>query len=175
MDAPLDPKVVYWTAAFVNLVVIAVLAVQGVRLAKAGEYPRHARAMRAAAVLVGAFLLSYVLKLVFLGREEPATWGRNAVWILRIHELCVLVMLIGGAAALALSRRLRGTKLFTRAAADPAAPPALSKRHRLAGRSAVIGALLGAATAALVLAGMYARARWIDAPALARHIAEHVE
>jgi uncharacterized membrane protein YozB (DUF420 family) len=175
MDAPLDPKVLYWTGAFANLVVIAVLAVQGVRLAKAGEYARHARAMRAAAVLVGAFLLSYVLKLAFLGREEPGTWGRNAVWILRFHELCVLVMLVGGAVALALSRRLRGTKLFTRAATDPAAPPALSRRHRFAGRSAVIGALLGATTAALVLTGMYARARWVDAPALAQHEAERAE
>jgi uncharacterized membrane protein YozB (DUF420 family) len=172
MDAPLDPKVLYWTGAFVNLVVIAALAVRGVRLAKAGEYARHARAMTAAAILVGAFLLSYALKLLFLGREAPGTWGTNAVWILRIHELCVLVMLIGGITALVLSRRLRGTVLFTRAAKDPAAPPALTKRHRIAGRSAVIGALLGATTAALVLTGMYARARWIDAPALAQHEAE---
>ena len=81
----------------------------------------------------------------------------------------MLVMLIGGAVALALSRRLRATALFTRAAADPAAPPALSRRHRVAGRSAVIGALLGATTAALVLTGMYVRAGWVDAPALAQH------
>jgi uncharacterized membrane protein YozB (DUF420 family) len=168
MDAPLDPKVLYWTGAFVNLVVIAALAVRGVRLARAGDYARHARSMRAAAILVGAFLLSYTLKLAVLGREEPGTWGVSAVWILRVHELCVLVMLLGGIGALVLSRRLRGTVLFTRAAGDPAAPPALAKRHRVFGRSAVIGALLGAASAALVLTGMYARARWIDVPALAQ-------
>ena len=169
MDGPLDPKVLYWTGALANLLVIAALAVQGVRLARRGEYARHARAMRAAATLVGAFLLSYALKLLFLGREDPATWSRNAVTILRVHELCVLVMLTGGTVALVLSRRLRRTATFTRAASDPAAPPALSRRHRVAGRSAVIGALLGAATAALVLTGMYARARWVDAPALAQH------
>ena len=168
MDAPLDPKVLYWTGAFANLVVIAALAVRGVRLARAGDYARHARSMRAAAILVGAFLLSYAGKLAILGREEPGTWGRNAVWILRIHELCVLVMLIAGIVALVVSRRLRGTALFTRAAGDPAAPPALSRRHRVFGRSAVVGALLGAMTAALVLTGMYARARWVDAPALAQ-------
>ena len=169
MDGSLDPKVLYWTGAFVNLLVIAGLAVRGVRLARSGDYVRHARSMRAAAVLVGLFLVSYGLKLRFLGREDLAEWGQGAVGVLRFHELCVLAMLIGGTVALVASRRLRRTAVFTRTAGDPIAPPALAKRHRLAGRSAVVGAILGATTAALVLAGMYVRAGVADIPALAQH------
>jgi uncharacterized membrane protein YozB (DUF420 family) len=169
MDGSLDPKVLYWTGAFLNILVIAGLAVYGVRLARRGELARHARMMRAAASLVVLFLVSYALKLAFLGREELEHWGRGAVSILRFHELCVVGMLIGGGTALFLSRRLRGTASFTRAASDPAAPPVLAKRHRIAGRSAVIGAILGAATAALVLTGMYVRAGLADVPALAHH------
>jgi hypothetical protein len=42
------------------------------------------------------------------------------------------------------------------------------RRHRLAGRTALVGAILGAASAAVVLGGMYARAGFFEAPALAR-------
>jgi uncharacterized membrane protein YozB (DUF420 family) len=164
----MDAKVLYWSAALVNMVAVAGLAGWGVRCARRGELARHARAMRAAALLVGLFLLSYLLKLAFLGREALGEWSPLALWTLRVHELCVLVMLVGGATALALGRRLRRSRRFTRDDADPPAPASLLRRHRLAGRSALAGAILGAATAALVLGGMYARAGFFDAPALAR-------
>src|SRR5688572_20698279 len=133
MDGSIDPKVFYWTGAFVNMMVIAALAIHGVRLARRGEFERHARCMRAAAALVVLFLVSYAVKLLVLGREDLDHWGRAAVSILRFHELCVLTMLIAGGTALFLSRRLRGTAVFTRRSGDPIAPPALSRRHRLAG------------------------------------------
>ena len=133
---------------------------EGVPLAKAGEYARHARAMRAAAVLVGAFLLSYALKLAFLGREEQGTWGRNAVWILRIHELCVFAMLIAGTVAGTRALRLRRTRNATRDPRDPPAPPELVRWHRGAGKAAVYAAALALGFAGLVLAGMYRRAGW---------------
>jgi uncharacterized membrane protein YozB (DUF420 family) len=163
----MDAKVLYWSGALLNMAVIAGLAVHGIRCVRRGETARHARAMRAAAALVGLFLLSYVLKLAFLGREALAAWSSLAVNVLRFHELCVLVMLIGGGTALVIGRRLRASRSFTHSAGDPPAPPALLRRHRLAGRVALAGAILGAATAGLVLAGMYARAGLLDAPALA--------
>lgn len=169
----MDAKVAYWTAALLNMIAIGCLAVYGVRCAKRGELVRHARAMRVAAILVGAFLISYVLKLAFLGREALDTWSSRAVWTLRFHELCVLAMVLAGAFALGLGRRLSRSRRFTGAAADPPAPVALSRRHRLAGRAAIAGALLGIASAAVVLGGMYARADLLDAPALARAESEH--
>jgi uncharacterized membrane protein YozB (DUF420 family) len=163
----MDAKLLFWSGALLNMTVIAGLAVHGVRCARRGEIRRHARSMRAAALLVGLFLVSYVLKLAFLGREDLERWSPTAVWLLRFHELCVLAMLLAGGGALWLSRRLRRSRLFTREAADPAPPAHVVRRHRLAGRTALAGALLGAATAALVLLGMYERSASVAASALA--------
>jgi uncharacterized membrane protein YozB (DUF420 family) len=164
----MDAKVLYWSGALLNMLLISGLALYGVRCARRGELARHARAMRAAALLVGLFLISYVLKLAFLGREALDTWSPAALWMLRFHELCVLAMVVAGGAALALGRRLRRSRSFTRAPGDPPAPPGLPGRHRLAGRTALAGAILGVASAAAVLGGMYARAGFFEAPALAR-------
>ena len=164
----MNANLLYWSGALLNMAVIAGLAVYGVRCARRGELARHARSMRAAGLLVGLFLASYVLKLASLGREELASWSPAAVGMLRFHELCVLVMLVAGGIALFLGRTLRRSRAYTRDAADPAAPAGLLRRHRLAGRTALAGALLGAATAALVLAGMYTRAGLVAAPPLAR-------
>lgn len=162
----MDAKLAFWTAAFANMVLAAALAVRGVALARRGEFARHARCMRGAAVCVAIFLAGYVAKLALLGREAVATWTPDAVTMLRVHELCVLVMLLAGGTALALGRRLGRSTLVS--GSEPVPPDDTRRRHRLAGRTAVGGALLGAATAALVLAGMYARATLLDAPALAR-------
>jgi uncharacterized membrane protein YozB (DUF420 family) len=162
-----DAGVLYWTGAFANMLVVAGLAVHGVRCARRRELQRHARAMRGAALLVGLFLLSYVAKVALLGREARDRWSPQALGTLRFHELCVFAMLIAGALALTLGTRLRRTRLFTADADDPPAAVALRRRHRLAGRVALAGALLGAASAGLVLAGMYARSGWLDAPFLA--------
>jgi hypothetical protein len=124
--------------------------------------------MRAAALFVALFLAAYAAKLAFLGREAREAWTPGAVTLLRVHELCVLALLAGGAAALALGRGLARSRLLTQAPGAPEASVRTRRLHRLAGRTAVAGAVLGAATAALVLAGMYARARLLDAPALAR-------
>jgi uncharacterized membrane protein YozB (DUF420 family) len=164
----MDGKVIFWSGAFLNMLLIAGLAIHGVRCARRREFARHARAMRAAALLVAFFLLSYVSKLALLGREELETWSRASVDVLRFHELCVLAMLVGGGLALAIGRRLRATRLVTGAATDPAPAAPLLRRHRAAGRTALAGALLGAASAAVVLAGMYARAGFVELPALAR-------
>jgi uncharacterized membrane protein YozB (DUF420 family) len=164
----MDAKLAFWTAAFANMVLAAALAVRGVRLARRGDLLRHARCMRAAAVFVALFLAAYVLKVALVGREARDAWTAGAVTVLRVHELCVLAMLAGGAAALALGRRLARTSLVTRAPGAEAAPARTRRLHRLAGRAAVGGAVLGALTAALVLAGMYARADLLDVPALAR-------
>jgi uncharacterized membrane protein YozB (DUF420 family) len=164
----MDAKLAFWTIAFANMVLAAVLAVRGVWLARRGELLRHARCMRAAAAFVALFLGAYALKLAVLGREAREAWSPGAVTVLRIHELCVLAMLVGGALALALGRRLGRSRLVAQAADAPAAPASARRLHRVAGRTAVAGAVLGAATAALVLAGMYARAQLLDAPALAR-------
>ena len=154
----MDPKLIYWTAALINLGVLCVYAVQGVRHVRRGEIARHRRAMAIASALVLAFLLSYVVKLMVLGRENMAVWSTVDVWVLRIHEVFVLQMVLAGAVAWLQARKLLPTRLVTRDPKDPAPDPATAKIHRVAGRTAVAGALLGFLLAFGVLFGMYVRA-----------------
>ena len=153
----MDPKLLFWIAALLNLAAVCVVAIMGVRLARRGEIARHRRAMKIASVLVFAFLGAYVLKVMVLGREDQSVWTFFDVWVLRIHELFVMVMIIAGAVAWFQARKLEGTSLVTHDPADPDPDPKVVRRHRIAGRTAVINAVLGFLLAILVLAGMFAR------------------
>ena len=69
----------------------------------------------------------------------------------------VMIMLIAGAMTWFQARKLLGTRLVTHDPADPEPDPQVARRHRIAGRTAVINAVLGFLMAILVLAGMFAR------------------
>ncbi len=150
----IDAKVLYWTAAWLNLAVLVGLALAGVRSIRRGEVGRHRRLMSAAAGLVALFLGSYAVKLAVLGRETLSAWHPYTVAVLRIHEVFVLLMVVGGVAALVLAR-MGG---LARAGTGSADRAPLARWHRRAGRTALVGAVLGVATALYVLGGMYRRA-----------------
>ena len=154
----MDGKLVFWTAAFLNMAAIVVLAGLGVRARRLGAIARHRRAMLTAAGLVALFLLAYALKLPLLGREDTASWSTADLWLLRVHELCVAVMLLAGALAASRARRLSRTRNATRRPEDPLAAPRTVRWHRGPGWTAVAAAVLGFLTAGLVLLGMYERA-----------------
>lgn len=154
----MDAKTWYWTGALLNMAVMTGFAVTGMVHARRGDVIRHRRCMLVAAALVGAFIASYALKLALLGREDFATWSPVAVHTLRIHETCVLAMIVGGAFALGRAWRMRRSRQVTRDPRDEPAPPATLRAHRLAGRIAVAGAVLGLLTASVVWIGMVVRA-----------------
>ncbi len=114
--------------------------------------------MKNATLLVIAFLVSYVLKVQLVGREDMSVWTTADVWALRIHELFIMQMLIAGGVAWIQGRKLRATRLVTHDPDDPLPEAATVRLHRLAGRVSVIGALLGFLMAIEVLVGMYLRA-----------------
>jgi uncharacterized membrane protein YozB (DUF420 family) len=149
MDPAAAGKLAYWTWAFANMVLLVALASLGVRRVRARQVSAHRRFMLSAAALVALFVVSYVGKVVALGREPLHAWQPSYVIALRVHEACVGVMLLAGSLALA-QARLRG---FARAV--PARD--LTRLHRAAGWTALVAGLLGIATAAVVLAGMYQR------------------
>ena len=153
----MDPKLIYWTAALLDLGALCGFALLGVRYARRGEIARHQRAMKIASLLVAAFLISYVFKLMILGREDMSVWNAVDVWVLRVHESFVLVMLVAGSFAWIKSRKLVGTRLVTHEASDPMPDANDVRTHRIAGRTAVISALLGFLMAIGVLIGMYLR------------------
>lgn len=154
----MDPKLIYWTVALADLGAICGFALFGVRFARRGEIARHQQAMAIASLLVLAFLASYVIKLAVLGREDRSAWTLLDLWVLRIHELFVLQMVVAGATAWAQVRKLTGTRLVTHDPEDPAPDPRVAGIHRLSGRIAVAGSVLGFVLAIGVLIGMYVRA-----------------
>ncbi len=154
----MDPKLLYWTGAFANMGAVLVLAVLGVRRLRAGEVARHRRSMLTAGALVVAFLVSYVIKVAFLGREDLSVWSAPDRWILWTHELCVATLLLSGGFAAWRGRTLRRSRRVTRNPEDPVAPAAVTRQHRAAGKVALVAVGLGFMTASFVLLGMYRRA-----------------
>jgi len=141
-----DPKLAYWTVALANMLAIVALAVVAVRRVRRREIAGHRRLMLGAASLVALFLVSYVAKVGLLGREQLELWDARYVWTLRFHEACVAAMVLAGSRALWLGAKT-GFSDATRA-----------RSHRRAGRTALVSALLGVASAGYVLFGMYQRA-----------------
>jgi uncharacterized membrane protein YozB (DUF420 family) len=156
----LDGKLIFWTVALANLAVVTTLVGIAVRSVRAGDVARHRRCMIVSGCLVGGFVAAYALKLCFLGRELLESWSGSAIWMLRIHELCVLVMLIGGGTAGWRAYQMRSSRNVTHESSAARAPTVVATWHRRAGWSAVIGAGLALLTASMVLVGMYQRANF---------------
>jgi len=148
------------------MVAVLILASAGIRQIPRARYERHKALMLTACGLVVFFVLSYALKLGVLGREALQTWQPRYVYVLRLHEVCVLVMLVGGGVGLWQAHRLG---LPVTSSSDPTSAQALGpgigadalasglRLHRRAGFVALAGALCGVVTAAYVLFGMYMR------------------
>ena len=153
----MDPKVIYWTFAFINMGLVVGAAFYGMAQLRAGKPSRHRRMMIVATCLVLGFLASYGFKLFFLGREDLGVWSNTAIWVLRFHETCVLSMVICGGLGLRWGRQLRETRSFSLDSADPLPNSAVVLKHHRAGQVALAGACLGFVSAGFVLAGMFAR------------------
>ncbi len=154
----MEPKLIFWTVALVDLAAVAALAASGVRQRRRGDVKRHARNMIAAVSLVLLFLVAYVAKVWLLGKEDRGVWSPLAHWVLWFHEACIFTMLVAGALAGQRALRLRRTRNATHDPGDPPAPTRLASWHRRAGWAAVVAAGLAFASAGLVLLGMYERA-----------------
>ncbi len=154
----MDSNLLFWTAALSNMGMVVVLAAAGVRMRRRNQISRHRRLMQAGSVLVILFLPSYFAKLHFLGRENMDVWSSGAVWVLRFHEVFVLLMLLFGFLALRRGLALARTGNATLDPSDPPAAPERARGHRLAGWMAVGTAVAGLLTACLVLLGMNQRA-----------------
>lgn len=154
----MDVHLFFWTGAQIILGGVVVCATLGVRSIRYKRLRAHKRYMLGASLLIAAFLVSYVVKVVFLGREDFSTWTSAQVWVLRVHELCVAAMLLCGSYAGWKALRFRGSLPKGAMLAPDENPDRGRVQHRRAGRVAVAGGWLAFATALLVLAGMYSRA-----------------
>jgi uncharacterized membrane protein YozB (DUF420 family) len=155
----MNPSLTFWTVALIDLLAIFALVAIGIRSIRRGNLSRHRRCMKTSVILVGCFLASYPVKVLFLGRERLSEWSGQAVVILRIHEFCVFAMVFGGVIALIHTLKMhRNRSQLTHLPDEPLASTRILQRHRNAGWTAAIGAGLAFLTAAIVLVGMYGRA-----------------
>jgi uncharacterized membrane protein YozB (DUF420 family) len=155
----MNPNLAFWTAALIDLFAIVTLVAIGIRSIRRGNLSRHRRCMKTSAILVGCFLAIYPIKVLTMGRERLSEWSEQAIGILRIHELCVFTMVVGGMIAVMQTLKMqRNRSQLTQLPDAPLASARILRRHRYAGRAAAIGAGLAFLTAAIVLVGMYARA-----------------
>jgi uncharacterized membrane protein YozB (DUF420 family) len=141
--------------ALLDLGAVVVLALLGVRQIRHGHWRAHRNFMLAATALVVGFLGAYLLKLHWMGHEDVASWSPFQVGVLRVHEVGIAAMLLGGAFAGYRAWRFRwglppGDRLLPLAERPPE-----RTSHLWAGRVAVAGAALAWLTAALLLAGMF--------------------
>ena len=150
----LDPKVAYWTLALANMLAAIGCAAAAVRRVRRGDVAGHARLMKTAGLLIGLFLVSYVVKVFALGREQLELWEPRFVHVLRFHELGIATMVGAGGVAFTIGTRRRFIDPVSR---SEAARGTALRNHRRAGWTALISSGLAAAGAAYVLYGMYAR------------------
>ncbi|MBW2400280.1 MAG: DUF420 domain-containing protein, partial [Deltaproteobacteria bacterium] len=101
----IDPKLAFWTWAFCNTTLVVACCIAGVVRIRGRRAREHRRMMRIAASLVGLFLVSYMVKLPVLGREDRSLWSTSELWTLYTHELCIFAMLVAGAVAALRARR----------------------------------------------------------------------
>jgi putative membrane protein len=153
-----NPKLVYWTLALTNLAVIVGCGARGVRAIRRGEVRTHRRLMLTASALVALFLVSYLAKVAWLGKEDRTAWTALDHAVLGIHELCVAAMLLAG--GVALYRALRFQAKLGPGWSIPPGADALPGRnqHRRAGTIAKWSGVLAFVTAIGVWAGMLLRA-----------------
>src|SRR5262245_16493929 len=147
----MDPKLIFWCAALANLGAIVLFAGTGVLAVRRGDVRKHRRRMLTAASLVGLFLVSYLIKLAALGREDRSLWTSLDRSVLYVHETFVAAMLLGGVyagwRAWQFRARLGPSLLLPRDGELPGRAP-----HRRAGWIALIGAAMAFVTAGGVLA-----------------------
>ncbi|MAI80716.1 MAG: hypothetical protein CL917_17380 [Deltaproteobacteria bacterium] len=159
MISPMDLKVLYWTFAWLNLLILSAFALVGIFRIRKGQVAKHRVLMLTAVWLIVGFVVSYAIKLALLGREDLSKWSTPEIWLLRFHEACIAVMLLFGGFALVHGRRFQRTRLLSTDEDAPAPNPTHLTRHRFAGRVAVISMFLALITAGGVLLGMYERIR----------------
>jgi uncharacterized membrane protein YozB (DUF420 family) len=146
----------FWTWAFANTALVVAYCFAGLARIRASRGLAHRQMMQFAGALVIVFLLSYLVKVGVLGREDRSLWSRFDLITLYIHELCVAVMLLAGGVAVVRARRFGDVR--DEAPVAPEASPGDLRLHRIAGRVAIISSVLALLTAGIVLVGMYLRA-----------------
>ena len=155
----MDPNLAFWSLALTDLWAVVFFARRAIARVRAGDVAGHKRNLLVSGLLIVGFLASYLGKVGLLGKEDRSEWGAFAYGSLYTHETCIAVMLAVGVLALWRARKFPDA-LRTLDDFDPRDREMTAARaaHARVGRVAVTASVLAAATATLILVGMFARA-----------------
>lgn len=108
----MDMKSFLWYAVLTCITAAYLMALAGVRSAKAHDVPHHSRRMIIACTIVGIWLVAYVLKQVLFGREQfrgtPEEYWRFYMPVFVAHMILAVTTIGLGAYNLYMGvRRLR--------------------------------------------------------------------
>ncbi len=134
----------FWALALALLAAVTASTFLGWRQIRRGNRHRHRRWMNLSAALVGIFLLLYVLKVLFIGREDLSTWSPMSLAVLYTHETFIAIMLLSTSGARFLARRLRKGKVSA----------SYRQKHRILGRIGAFACLFAFLSAVLLLRQM---------------------
>lgn len=150
----MSPNLMFWIYAYALTIVALGIAFQGVARVRKGDEVGHAKKMNLAVLLILGFVGSYVLKVIFLGREPKTNWESLHFTVLYIHEFFIACMLLAGG----YTRYLAGKFKTSVGSSNPsAAMLALRKKHRAAGKFCLIATTMALFTATFVLYTIHSR------------------
>lgn len=145
----------YWTFAYIWTILAVLVAFRAVGHVKAGKIQAHRRLMVGASNMMIFFVLTYVAKVLILGREDKSNWESFYLITLYIHEAFIGLMLVFGTLG-RLTARHFGKDIDSQKLAK--IDVKLRRQHKLRGKLTLYFAILAIITATVVLYGMYARA-----------------
>ena len=140
----------FWLYAYVLMMVVVYVAFKGVGHIKRGEQEAHMKKMVFACNILIFFVVSYVVKILVLGREDKVGWQTMDLVVLYVHETCIFIMLLAGTYA-----RIQAARFKDRPVSE--IPAAARKKHARSGKVAITAATLALFTASFVLYGMWRR------------------
>ena len=142
----------FWVYAYGLMTVAMILAFRAVTKIRKGDMRGHMRLMILANRLILFFVLSYLFKMIFLGREQKSDWSQFRLIVLYIHESLIGLMLISACYTRFLAHRFR-ERMFETPVSE--ADSALRRRHKRAGKWTLLFAVCALFTASMVLYGMF--------------------
>jgi len=153
----MNANLAFWVYAYALTTAAIVIGLRGAWLARKKELVRHRKHMNLACNLILFFVVSYLFKVLFLGREDKSDWSAFHFTVLIIHEGFIFLMLIAGGSARWLAFKFRDT-VPQPTAELPEPLQRMRRRHAWLGKATLALALLAVITASVVLQGMFARA-----------------
>ena len=150
----MNVNLAFWVFAYALTLLSIIIAFSGVGAAKKGDFETHRKRMTLACNLILFFVLSYVVKMFALGREDKSQWTTIYLVVLYIHETLIGGMLVSGTISRVLAYKFRDSL-----SGDTVSPLDIKRRktHARAGKMCIMFAISALITAAVVLYGMFVR------------------